>query len=634
MRKVFVVLLSLLLILVGLRFGWPVVIFTVFVIVLIFAAVAPPPEKQAKAGRHILTRRFLFLLAFFLGLSLFVSWQVGDSLFRLPSGTACTSWACYAYDSPLLKVYYAAVAGPIAIGIPSAIILFVVGYFTAQTWYGMHEQFKDHKLQATTSTAASMIGVNNGSCVVSAGTAAFSNGPIGSIEQFGGPGTLVVQEGHVVVLEKNGEGPRVVGRGIYHLDVLDRISMMVPLKLRSEHVVVKDVATKDRILIREFEFWVWHKVDPGNPDDPDARLGPPGNVTSQISPITNQPGAAPSPAANQAGQQPMLQGQAPQPNQPGAAPSPMVNQTGQQPAPQGQGPQPGLPGTAPSPAGNQAGQQPAPQGQGPQPSQPGAAPSPAANQAGQQPAPQGQGPQSSQPGAAPAPSGTNASARYLYPYNERIIRELVWAPGGSDWRETIRAVGETSAREVVGQYLLEEIIPIAGRFRQSFKSQLAAAMNRVTRDKMGIQVVAVDIGKVAPPADAEQRLLEKWLAEYEVEIAEMKKRATIARGEGDAAALSAQESARAESQLQMISTIVQALPVPGDGDQASYAEEVVALRLIQAIEKIGTEHSGSFFLPSELLQVLRLSGDTALVAQPKTTGRPETLGNGAPPEDE
>jgi len=131
------------------------------------------------------------------------------------------------------------------------------------------------------------------------------------------------------------------------------------------------------------------------------------------------------------------------------------------------------------------------------------------------------------------------------------------------------------------------------------------------------------------------QLLSKWLADWEVKVATSKKQATIAEGEAEAAALSAQETARARAQMQMINTITQAIAEMRKVGTPSDVQSVIALRLIEALEKMATEHTTGFFLPVELLQMLAVGQVTTSGTTPAAGGTPSptsgTSSGGAPP---
>jgi len=95
-----------------------------------------------------------------------------------------------------------------------------------------------------------------------------------------------------------------------------------------------------------------------------------------------------------------------------------------------------------------------------------------------------------------------------YPFSENILLTKVWTMSGGDWRGSIKAVSETAARDVVGRYDLEQILPIAGKPRVDFKDALKREINRVVKGFMGVEVVVVDIGKVRVPEEAKRRLAE------------------------------------------------------------------------------------------------------------------------------
>ncbi len=109
-----------------------------------------------------------------------------------------------------------------------------------------------------------LIGINKGTWVVSGGKAQLYNAPAGWLAKFGGPGVLVVQEGHAVVLERSGKISRVVGCGLTFLEPFERVGLVVYLAAGGEHFQVKQVVTKDKVVIDEIDLYVYHKVDQGD----------------------------------------------------------------------------------------------------------------------------------------------------------------------------------------------------------------------------------------------------------------------------------------------------------------------------------------------------------------------------------
>jgi hypothetical protein len=242
--------------------------------------------------------------------------------------------------------------------------------------------------------------------------------------------------------------------------------MVIPLQTRGEHIIVKQVATKDRLLIEEFEFWVFHKVDPG--------------------------------------------------------PEEMRIQSGQ------------------------------------------------------------------------------------FAYNRDIILQKIWAMSGDDWSGAVKALSETAARDVVGRYDLEQIVAIANQFRVDFKEALKQQINRVTKDFMGVDVIAVDVGKIKVPEDAEKRLLEKRVAEWDKGI-----------GTTKAETERIVQVTRAMTRMQTIQAISQGLRQLL-GQQATPGD-LIAMRFIEYLEKKAEMPDATG--EDDIATLLKLQGINSLGALRSNRGR-------------
>jgi regulator of protease activity HflC (stomatin/prohibitin superfamily) len=411
-------------------------------------------------------------LALFLGIGLLISWRIAEYLNSVtPSMLASSSTPPLLQWSPSFFVgtqpaivFWSLVFG---LGISAVIVLVILqlaSSVAAPLIYGSYDQYKGYESEASHSVFMSLLGRSNGTLLVSAGTATVVSGDAATLQHFGGPGTLMVQEGHAVILEKGGAFSRIVARGITSLDPFERISMVVPLYLRKDSVTVEQVATKDKILIEAFDVLVFHKVDRG-PEEEQIKVG-------------------------------------------------------------------------------------------------------------------------------------RAS------YSENHLIDIVWKPSGADPRGGVRSMTESAVRDVVGRYDLEQILPIAGDFRQSFKMELMQEINKITKKLMGVEVRAVDIGKVKLPPEAEKRLQAKWLADWDVHIARSEREAMIRRGEAGAVLLKVKEVAWAEAQKEIIQRVAEGFDgVKGirDGQQVSY---VIALRALETLEKMAGDPATKILLPNDVLTQL------------------------------
>ena len=187
-----------------------------------------------------------------------------------------------------------------------------------------------------------------------------------------------------------------------------------------------------------------------------------------------------------------------------------------------------------------------------------------------------------------------------FAYTPRKLLDDIWGPGGGDWRGAVRSIAETATRDVVGRFDLEEIVPISDMFRISFKHLLTDEMNKVTRDKMGVVVVMVEIGKIKVPKEVERQFMEKWLADWDIGIAQSEREAVIRRGEADAVLLKIKEVAWAEAQKQVIQRVTEGFRDVGlEGPaQVSY---IVALRALETLGKMASDPATKILLPNDVL---------------------------------
>jgi regulator of protease activity HflC (stomatin/prohibitin superfamily) len=370
--------------------GWPYTVVFVLSYILAFNF-----KLTYLSRRTQVSTRFLVFIGVFLAFSMTASALIGRFFF-LPNNQAWIEthrlWN-FLLVTPALKMLWAAVMGFGLIALLAAVILIPYGQVAGQQMYSQYEQYKGHEGEAARAAINILLGISGGTWVVSTGQAELKGEQSGSLARFGGPGNLIVQEGHAVILEVSGKISRVVGMGITGLKTFERISMVVPLYTRAEKLVIEKVATKDKIIIEELELLVFHKADPG-PEQERIKDG-------------------------------------------------------------------------------------------------------------------------------------------QFSYNEMNVRQNIWSPSGGDWRDGVCSVAETTTRDIVGRFNLEQIIPISDEFRINFRNLLTDQINVVTKPLMGVVVGTVEIGKIKVPEDAEKRLLEKWLTDWSTPVAETETEIEILKGEGE-----------------------------------------------------------------------------------------------------
>jgi regulator of protease activity HflC (stomatin/prohibitin superfamily) len=370
-------------------------------------------------------------------------------------------------SNDLLEVFWSAVAGVAVPAVLSAAILIPFASQVARNRYGEYEQFKGNERLATHTALASILGISQGTWMVKAGKAEVLENPSGSLARFGGPGILIVQQGHAVMLEISGTISRIVHSGIAWLQPFERVSMVVPLQTRVDPVVVEHVATKDQVMIEEFEFLVFHRVDRG-PELTQIRDG-------------------------------------------------------------------------------------------------------------------------------------------QYAYDKEVLLTRIWSPSGGDWRESVKSISSRAARDVIGRYDLTEIVPLTETMRQDFNRQLTAQINAITVRALGVEVIAVDTGRILVPSQTEEVLVSQWIADRE-------QRVSATRAETEQLVQLSKTTARMQA-IQGISRGLKQLVGPD-----ATPEDIIALRYIEYLEH-STESSGGMN-EDQFNTLLRLQGLEALRSLQLTPGGP------------
>lgn len=478
MRLALELIVTAVLVFVLLRLGWPWPILAMPLYLVAFSLGLPSLSRNAKVRSRPIT-----LLVIFLTSAIFISWIIAEILFRpeVQAGIIDNSrFLRFLLSNNSLKIFWSAVIGLIVPSVLAAIVLVPYGLTVGQNMYSQYEQYKGHEREAAHSAIGVLLGIGRGTWIVSNGQAEIHGEAGGALARFGGPGKLIVQEGHAVILERSGRLSRVVGRGITWLEPFERISMVVPLNGRAERVTVENVATKDKVLIETVEVIVFHKIDPG-PEDERVQDG-------------------------------------------------------------------------------------------------------------------------------------------LFAYAEQKLLDGVWSPGGGDWRNTVKSITDGAVRDVVGRYDLETLMPMSDKIREGFKEDLKRAINKTTSSALGVLTTSVDIGPMKMPDEARKRLMEKWLADGDIQIASSQREAMIRRGEADAVLMKVREIAWAEAQKQIIQRITEAfreVGVSGPG-QIGY---VVALRALETLEKMAADPATKILLPNEILMQLTNVHSLLLDSTPGGDGR-------------
>ncbi len=174
----------------------------------------------------------------------------------------------------------------------------------------------------------------------------------------------------------------------------------------------------------------------------------------------------------------------------------------------------------------------------------------------------------------------------------------------------VTKLAQTNLRNLVGDLALDECLTS----RDVINTQLREILDEAT-DKWGVRVTRVELQKIEPPADVTEAMHRQMKAErfrraaiLEAEgeksaailKSEGEKQARILSAEGEAEALRQvadaekyQKIARAEGEGQAISTVFAAM------HQGNPTNDVLALKYMEALEKMADGKSTKIFLPLE-----------------------------------
>lgn len=187
-------------------------------------------------------------------------------------------------------------------------------------------------------------------------------------------------------------------------------------------------------------------------------------------------------------------------------------------------------------------------------------------------------------------------------------------------RAAIEYLSVTALRNIVGDMDLDQTLTS----RDTVNVRLREILDEAT-DKWGIKVTRVEIKNIAPPRDLLDAMEKQMRAERErrelilraegekssailrsegereaqVQKAEGEKRSSILRAEGEAQAILAVQKAKAEGIKMVYNAIKEAAPT----------KEVVAVRSLEALEKIADGKATKIIIPTEAAGILgALSG--------------------------
>ncbi|MGB9844916.1 SPFH domain-containing protein [Methanothermobacter tenebrarum] len=162
-----------------------------------------------------------------------------------------------------------------------------------------------------------------------------------------------------------------------------------------------------------------------------------------------------------------------------------------------------------------------------------------------------------------------------------------------DFYQAVTKLAQTNLRNIIGDLELDETLTS----REMINAQLRKVLDEAT-DRWGTRVVRVEIQRIEPPKDIVEAMSKQMKAER-------MKRAAILEAEGKAEAIKKvadaekyKEVALAEGQAKAILTIFKSM------HQGKPTNDIIALKYLEALEKIANGQATKILLPIETAGIL------------------------------
>jgi regulator of protease activity HflC (stomatin/prohibitin superfamily) len=187
--------------------------------------------------------------------------------------------------------------------------------------------------------------------------------------------------------------------------------------------------------------------------------------------------------------------------------------------------------------------------------------------------------------------------------SDSVFKAVFWVVEAG-WQKTTAAAAESALRKAVGRCNFADIYQLSesGEFeqREPVVEEIMDTTTGFTQDaaaEWGVYVSGVLLKTIEIPEEVKlvkERYFNLWGAEWQKQI-------KIAAAEGDAEASRLAELARAKAQLDMILAMAESVDQAGRSGTEVDPGNFIALRFIEALEKIAAEAGTQVFLGDEIL---------------------------------
>jgi hypothetical protein len=193
-----------------------------------------------------------------------------------------------------------------------------------------------------------------------------------------------------------------------------------------------------------------------------------------------------------------------------------------------------------------------------------------------------------------------------YPYDETAVRTAAYAQTVIDdqgttgtWEDAPLAIAKSTLGVMLAGYKLDEIITPAQPGEEPYRT-LNKDLRRKTGqalDKVGIELLDVAITRLDLPSNVNEQYIEYWKSDWESKM-------LLKMVDGTATAVEEMEVARAEAEMTMVQAVLEGVQRARREGATAHMDEVVALRLVDALEKMARQTELTSPLPTSLLTQL------------------------------
>ncbi|MCB8967217.1 MAG: SPFH domain-containing protein [Ardenticatenaceae bacterium] len=201
--------------------------------------------------------------------------------------------------------------------------------------------------------------------------------------------------------------------------------------------------------------------------------------------------------------------------------------------------------------------------------------------------------------------GEPATPANPYPYDEESVRTAAYAqtilPDNqvAYWNTLPQRLGRAKLVDIISRYRLDEILQLTNTVAQPYlaiQTELLRQM-RIALQPQGIEIMSAFVAQMELPANVTDQYIRFWQVDWET-------RRRLNEADGQATVLEEKEIARAEAEMTMIQAIVDGVQRARRDGQPANMSEIVALRLVDALEQMAHQSQRLYPLPQGLLPQL------------------------------